>query len=253
MQQVRLLSVPRLYTENVELWVLEDCCSPEPFKIGDNSVQDICELAARRCYKSFAPECNANLTKVRTDKKEFFLNILKSGHGSVLEHAQVTFAFEGVSRVFTHELVRHRVGIAISQESMRYVRTADGSFDMWLPSCIAENEDATKIFRALKQQMEASQGLFNILFDIDNQDMQRKKELTSAFRRLLPIGIATGIVWSANMRTLRHVIRMRTSLAAEEEIRIVFDKVAKICVAEWPLIFQDFSCDNGVWTSEYPT
>ena len=46
---------------------------------------------------------------------------------------------------------------------------------------------------------------------------------------------------------------MRTSLGAEEEIRIVFDDVAKICCEKWPLIFQDFSRDDGVWSSEFAT
>lgn len=253
MHEVRLLSVPRLYMNEVHVWVLEDCCSKNPFKIGDCSVQDICELAARRCYKSFEPGLNANVTKIREDKREFFKNILKSGHGSVLEHAQVTFSFEGVSRVFTHELVRHRVGIAISQESLRYVRTADGSFKMWVPSCIKEKGAAELLFGMVHDYLEQAQKDLLEIFKIDSQNFSKKKELTSAFRRLLPMGIATGIVWSANMRTLRHVIRMRTSLGAEEEMRIVFHKVAEICIKEWPLIFQDFTCSDNVWTSEYPT
>ena len=70
------------------------------------------ELAARRCYKSFKPGLNPNVNKVRTDSKEYHRNILSSRHGSVLEHATCTWAFEYVSRVFTHELVRNRSGAA---------------------------------------------------------------------------------------------------------------------------------------------
>jgi len=59
---------------------------------------------------------------VRSDRREYFENLLRSAHGSVLEHAGYSFALRNVSRVFTHELVRHRAGSAFSQESLRYVR-----------------------------------------------------------------------------------------------------------------------------------
>jgi thymidylate synthase (FAD) len=65
---------------------------------------------------------------VRTDQHEYLGNLLASLHGSVLEHASDTFAFHNVSRVFTHELVRHRAGSAFSQESLRYVRLAEIGF-----------------------------------------------------------------------------------------------------------------------------
>lgn len=68
----------------------------------------------------------------------------------------------------------------------------------------------------------------------------RKKEITSAMRRIAPIGLATAICWSANFRTLRWVIELRTDAAAEEEIRLVFDKVAQICVERYPAAFGDF-------------
>ncbi len=61
-----------------------------------------------------------------------------------------------------------------------------------------------------------------------------KKEVTSALRRLAPTGLSTDIVWTANARTLRHVIEMRTAEGAEEELRLVFDKIARIMQAEAP-------------------
>ena len=68
-----------------------------------------------------------------------------------------------------------------------------------------------------------------------------KKEVTSALRRLAPIGLSTDIVWTANARTLRHVIEMRTAEGAEEELRSVFDEIARIMQAEAPNLFQDFA------------
>src|SRR5213592_3644605 len=74
------------------------------------------ESAGRMCYRSYGLGVNPNLTKVRTDSKEYFKNTLEKGDGSIFEHASHSWAFLNVSRILTHELVRHRVGVAISQE-----------------------------------------------------------------------------------------------------------------------------------------
>ena len=83
------------------------------------------EVYGRSCYKSFGTELNPNITRVRDSNQSYISNIIDKGDGSVLEHGVVNFFFCDVSRVFTHELVRHRVGTAMSQESLRYVRLTD--------------------------------------------------------------------------------------------------------------------------------
>ena len=88
--------------------------------------------------------------------------------------------------------------------------------------------------------------------DADGVPFHVKKEVTSALRRLAPIGLSTDIVWTANARTLRHVIEMRTAEGAEEELRLVFDKVAQIMLAEAPGLFQDFTRQpDGSWAPEH--
>ena len=93
-----------------------------------NGGELLVEFGGRACYRSWEPGLNANVSRVRTDQREYFANILRSAHGSVLEHANYSFAMRNVSRVFTHELVRHRAGSAFSQESLRYVRLTDIGF-----------------------------------------------------------------------------------------------------------------------------
>jgi len=213
----------------------------------------LCELAGRRCYKSFEPGLNPNVTKVRESSREYHGNILASGHGSVLEHFWTTWAFEGVSRIFTHELIRHRVGTAFSQESLRYVRASD--YQVWEPPNMPEEwgPNFTAAELGTKNQVRECEGV------IDEQEaFKTKKELTSALRRILPQGMGTGIVFSANMRALRYIVGERTSEAAEIEMRVVFDQVARICKAEWPLIFQDMEPkETGpdlpwAWVFQYP-
>ncbi|HEU4977105.1 MAG TPA: FAD-dependent thymidylate synthase [Baekduia sp.] len=204
------------------------------------------EFAGRTCYRSWEPGLNPNVTRVRTGAGEYLDNLLASGHGSVLEHASFTFALHGVSRVFTHELVRHRAGSAFSQESLRYVRLADLGFRV-PPALEPLRTQVLHVVEQLEElQRDAAQRLG---LDDDGVPFAVKKEATSALRRLAPIGLSTDIVWTANVRTLRHVIAMRTDPAAEEELRLVFDTVARIATAEAPALFQDFSRgDDGTWT-----
>jgi len=214
-----------------------------------NGGELLVEFAGRACYRSWEPGLNANVTRVRTDQREYFANILSSAHGSVLEHANYSFAMHDVSRTFTHELVRHRAGSAFSQESLRYVRLTDIGFRV-APALEPLREQVLAIVEQLEEfQLSAAKEL-----GIDEQGVpfHVKKEVTSALRRLAPIGLSTEIVWTANARTLRHVIEMRTAEGAEEELRVVFDKVARIMQAEAPGLFQDFARQqDGSWVPQH--
>lgn len=198
--------------------------------------QTLIEFAGRICYESYQPHLNPNVTKIREDPSDYYRNILMKGDGSILEQAMVHFALLQISRVCSHEIVRHRVGTAISQESLRYVRPKDIKF--WVPD---ELDEAQK--NAMVKAVEATEEAYRELEQSvpwDTLPMDSKKRLTSALRRILPDGIATNMIWSANHRTLRWVIEMRTDPAAEVEIRMVFDQVAQICKRDYPYIYSDF-------------
>ena len=216
--------------------------APEWTSNAPTDIELLTEVYGRACYKSFGTELNPNLTRVRDSNEAYISNVIEKGDGSVLEHGVVNFFFCDVSRVFTHELVRHRVGTAMSQESLRFVRLTD--LDWYAPVCIQENENAMSIF------IKTMEGLSNLQKDLteiyeldDTNQFDIKKEITSAMRRIAPIGLATNIGWSCNMRTLRHVIEMRTKPWAEEEIRVVFAKVAEIAMGRWPNLFADYEVE----------
>lgn len=214
-----------------------------------NPGQLLVEFSGRVCYRSWEPGLNPNVTRIRTDQHEYLGNLLGSLHGSVLEHASYTFAFHNVSRVFTHELVRHRAGSAFSQESLRYVRLTEIGFRI-PPALEPVREQVVGIVEQLEEfQRTAAEEL-----DLDEEGLpfSVKKEVTSALRRLAPIGLSTDIVWTANLRTLRHVVEMRTAPGAEEELRSVFDTVGEIMQREAPGVFQDFSrSEDGAWAPEH--
>ena len=262
-------------------------------------------LAAKRCYKSFQPGLNPNMSKVRSDYVDYFENILASGHGSVLEHSVFSFALENVSRVFTAEMNRHRAGWAISEGSMRFIRYSE-SIPYWEPDSIkasgakspaldycnnpaAEDgivkayldlawsddklRDVLQMFTNPPDTLELKKGLTRAVFRAafssqetayrameliwaeelaPTSQFKGKKEITSMMRRIVGMGVATGGVWSGNVRGLRHVLTMRASPAAEEEILHVFSRIAKQMQEQEPLLFGDFhQNEQGYWVPKY--
>lgn len=202
--------------------------------------EELCEIAGKSCYLSFSTDLNKNLTKVGARRNYDYIQqgIVSTRHGSVLEHATVTLAFVNVSRVFTHELVRHRVGAAYSQVSGRYVRT--DQINYFLPGCIQAEPQAVEYFNMAFQKMEKWMHELGGLFGIDDmKDFKVKKMLTSAFRRLIGNGQANHIIATFNHRTLRHIIELRTDESAEEEIRTAFCKVFNMVCGRYPAIYND--------------
>ena len=199
------------------------------------------------CYRSWEPGLNPNVTRIRTDQAKYLENILASAHGSVLEHVSFTFVLHNVSRVLTHEIARHRPGTAISQESLRFVRLAD--IPIWFPEWAREDEELMKRAGTLLAEMENFQRWMAEHFGLDAEGVpfHEKKHKTSFMRRFAPDGVATGLVWSANVRTLRHTIESRTDPGAEEEIRLVFGKIGELMRAEAPALFGDYEIRDGAW------
>ena len=201
--------------------------------------EKLIELYGRLCYESFRLGLNPNITKIRKHSRDYLRNIKEKGDGSILEHVTVNFVFCDVSRVFTHELVRHRAGTAISQESLRYVRLTD--LGLWLPTVIKEDVEAVQIFVHTFEALERLQKELASRFELDSEkNFDKKKKVTSAIRRLAPDGLATNIGWTANIRTIRHVLEMRTNPNAEEEIRFVFGEVGEMMRSRYPHLFDDY-------------
>lgn len=240
--KVFLVGETRVVEEGLREY-LEHVGAPDWISDAPTDAERLIEVMGRLCYRSFAPGLNRNVTKIREHNKDYIENIIKVRHGSVIEHPVVNFVFADVSRVFTHELVRHRVGVAISQESLRFVRLDD--LGQWLPTVIREDERAVEIFVHTFEQLERLQLELAEHFKLDAPDkpFHMKKVVTSAMRRIAPIGLATTIGWSANIRTLRWLLEMRTDPSAEEEIRFVFGKVGGILTARYPHLFGDFEVE----------
>ncbi len=208
--------------------------------------EDIIERACRTCYLSFyrydPPKSTDELIK----------KILKKKHFSVLEHASATFRIQGGSRVFTHELVRHRF-ISPSQESQRYVVYADKpgrkkttDFSIVMPETIRMAKFSDKegeAAREYKIAVKACYELYERLLDagVPPEDA----------RYVLPNATVSQIVITANFRELRHFFCVRTNPRAHWEIRDIALKMLRIMLKEAPIVFGDFNIDEGTKSATY--
>lgn len=198
-------------------------------------------VAGRMCYDAFGTKLNENLRKTRADNADYLKNILAVGHGSILEHVTMNFMFTRVSRVFTHELVRHRLS-AFSQQSLRFVKIS-GAVPFVRIEGMPDLDPYMEELGVLYEKMKAE---FN--WDVG---MSEKKKQTSFCRRVLPMGIATNIMWSTNIRNLRHVITMRTEPVAEIEMQSNFAEVNHIFRETYPNFSSDCIEHDDGWM-EYP-
>ena len=215
--------------------------------------ETVAEFAGRLCYLSFGPDAGFEgghkLIPGRTTNREYLTNILRTRHGSVLEHAVWTFLFEGVSRALTHELVRHR-HLSYSQLSQRYVDESevafvlppeipgDGpAFELFKASCARANEDYRQLLAMIEEQVK----------DEPSATLRRKRARQTA-RSLLPNAAETKIVVTGNARAWRHFIELRGSDGAEAEIRILAVKLLQMLKEEAPHLFGDYQLveKNGV-------
>ena len=246
--KVFLIGETRVVEEGLQAY-LEHLGAPAWSTDAPSDGEAISEVMGRLCYRSFEAGLNPNVTRVRQGNAAYLENIIRVGHGSVLEHPVLNFIFADVSRVVTHELVRHRAGTAVSQESLRFVRL--DALSAYVPVQIRENEQGMEIFVRTMEQLETLQRELAALYGIEESDsFDTKKKLTSAFRRMAPIGLATTIGWSCNLRSLRHVIELRTDPHAEEEIRFLFGEVFRIVRERHPNAFADYEVemvDNLPW------
>jgi thymidylate synthase (FAD) len=180
-------------------------------------------LAARLCYSQV--DIDALKDKLSGgDIKNFLDKIMSLGHQSVLEHASFTFGVEGISRVTSHQLVRHRVA-SYSQQSQRYVSHKE-RFAVVVPPSIAENAEFAARF---EEQIAALHKAYGYLVEagVPAEDA----------RYLLPNATETKILITMNARELLHFFAVRCCERAQWEIRAMAVEMLKLVRPIAPTIF----------------
>src|SRR4030042_2487922 len=168
---------------------------------GENPLQLI-EVAGRTAYQS--------REKTTDDSAARFVEMIrKRGHESVIEHSAMTVEFNNVSRGFTHELVRHRLA-AITQESTRYVDESE--FRVVIPPTKDPDEKVVELNLPDGEKLKVS---FRDWIDLNEQmyrGLRGAKWVLEDARQVLPTGIKSQIVFTANFREWRHLLELRTGI-----------------------------------------
>jgi thymidylate synthase (FAD) len=180
-------------------------------------------LAARLCYSQVGIDAlKEKLTGA--DIKTFLDKIMSLGHQSVLEHASFTFGIEGISRVTTHQLVRHRVA-SYSQQSQRYVSHKE-RFDVVTPPSIAADPELLARFEAQVAALHAAYA-----------EMVEAGVPAEDARYLLPNATETKIIVTMNGRELLHFFGVRCCERAQWEIRAMAIEMLKLVRPIAPTVF----------------
>lgn len=182
-------------------------------------------LAARLCYSPVAIDELKERISV-SDVKGFLDKIMSLGHQSVLEHASFTFGIEGISRVTSHQLVRHRLA-SYSQQSQRYV-SHKKRFAAVVPPAIA---DRPALLARFESQMEALHKCYAEMVDggVPAEDA----------RYILPNATETKLLVTMNARELLHFFGVRCCERAQWEIREMAMEMLRLSKAVAPTIFRD--------------
>ncbi|MGM0509233.1 MAG: FAD-dependent thymidylate synthase [Fusobacteriota bacterium] len=191
-------------------------------------------LAGRLCYSG--SDIEGTKKGLTEGYKTKILGILReNGHLSTFEHVSFTFGIEGVSRVLTHQLVRHRIA-SYSQQSQRYVKEKEGNFEYVIPETIKGNKEQEEKFKkrmdlAHKWYLEALEA------GIPKQDA----------RFYLPNSAETKIIVTMNARSLINFFEERLCDRAQWEIRAMADKMLALVKEKAPLLFKNIgpACING--------
>jgi thymidylate synthase (FAD) len=173
--------------------------------------------ACRTCYSEMPPEeifrksVDGEFDPAKMQK--LIASVIESGHGSTIEHIVFTFGITGVSRTLSHQLVRHRAGVAFDQQSQRYVKFK-GAATM-LPHSIAEGDDALR--ERYEDQVSGALELYGEMLEagLPGEDA----------RFVFPNATRTNLVMTANLRALIHMSGLRLCTMAQWEIRRLFQLI----------------------------
>jgi thymidylate synthase (FAD) len=184
--------------------------------------------ACRTCYSELDPDeifRRAEAGEIETAKMQKLISgVIESGHGSTIEHVVFTFGISGVSRTLSHQLVRHRAGVAFDQQSQRYVSFKRAA--TMLPGTIADADAALR--GRYEEQIDGSVGLYRELLDggIPAEDA----------RFVFPNATRTNLVMTANLRALIHMSGLRLCTMAQWEIRRLFQLIRHEVFAVSPFL-----------------
>ncbi len=170
-------------------------------------------LAYRTAYSALTPQqIDERIESERITREqmiEFIEKRLETGHSSPLEQCWFEFAISGVSRAFSHQFVRHRMGISFEQQSQRYVPFKKGEFPYTIPDSVVRAGFAEKM-----------EEMFDRLGQLYQEMLEAGVPAEDA-RFLIPNAANTNFKIVVNFQELLHIADLRLCTRAQWEFRKV--------------------------------
>ncbi|MEN6350640.1 MAG: FAD-dependent thymidylate synthase [Syntrophomonas sp.] len=202
----------------------------------DSKMLNKLERYARVCYKSEGQ-------MMAQGDPNFLKRIVKSGHESIIEHEKISVMFI-IDRGISHEIVRHRVGSAYSQESTRYCNYSKNKFGNEItviePFFFIDDQQAYQNWMNACQTAEEN---YMALLDSGRSPQEA--------RSVLPNSLKTEIVVTYNMREWRHFFRLRCDSAAHPQMRQVTIPLLLLFQEKFPVLFADIEYDRNFPPDHY--
>jgi len=207
------------------------------FEQKPNNLLEVLERAARTCYKSE--------NKIAEGTAETLLKaLIGSGHHSVLEHCNISIRLV-IDRAVAMEILRHRIGVAYSMESQRYVSYKEG-IDFIKPHwCLTKDilgiyDEFVEIpLNCSKKEM------YFLLFCGSCEQLYinliREGGSPEEARVILPNCTKTELFMSMNVRAFRHFFELRCSKKAYLPLRTLALDMLREFHKEWPVLFDDIA------------
>lgn len=137
------------------------------------------------------------------------------------EFVDFTFEIKGVSRAYTHQQVRSRVGVSFAQQAQRVANMS--KFEVLKPKTIAANE-------GLSVRFDHLMSVISIFYEsaqsagVPNQDC----------RSVLPTNVLTNIIMKINLRALAELVAKRKNLRAQGEYADIVLECERLVVETMP-------------------
>ena len=183
------------------------------------------EAIARVCYKS-----EDKITDDGKSAERLIRHLISNGHEAMLEHKSLSVKFV-CDRAISHELVRHRMA-SFAQESQRYCNYSKDKFNAEVtfikPWWLCDDDLGFAPFATACQTAE------DVYFELLAAGWQPEQA-----RGVLPNATKTEIVMTANYREWRHILKLRTDLAAHADMRHMMNFLLAELQMKIPVIFDD--------------
>jgi thymidylate synthase (FAD) len=194
------------------------------------------EKVGRTCYKSE--------DKITDDSAvKFVAGLIKRGHEAMIEHFSITVRFI-CDRGVSHEIVRHRIGASYAQESSRYCNYANDKFGSEITVISPEGGIMldTKMIDLPLETIDMIISEWMLSMEDAERHYMKLLELGATpqiARGVLPTSLKTEVVVTMNLRSWRHLLQLRTAIAAHPQMREIMIPLLQEFKRLIPVVFDD--------------